>query len=235
PSSVDISEAAVDRNDKQTDDQGRTPISQTHLDIKVAANEDNQSLVSPPAPGERAIVVCHVFGAGLGFLFRNYLSLSQIPDSKIYAIGWLGMGGGLEVRILTRQLMPAYADRLHFKTLQGDMISIVWQVMATFSRMYLAIIGTIIIAAAGYKVIMELSQAVLSSANLPNSNGIDLTYTSFFSTNTASTQSLSCAGEHRQAVATPNLPKEKPREDDDIHLSAMDWALAQSTIVQCAA
>ncbi|KAF8985012.1 Cyclin-dependent protein kinase [Entomortierella lignicola] len=140
-----------------------------------------------------------------------------------------------DVRILTQQLMPAYADRLQFKTLQGDMISIVWQVMATFSRMYLAIIGTIIIAAAGYKAIMELSQAVLSSANPPNSNGIDLTYTSFFSTNTASTQSLSCAGDHRQAVATPNLPKGKPRENDDIHLSVMDWALAQSTIVQCAA
>ncbi|KAF8985014.1 hypothetical protein BGZ46_006304 [Entomortierella lignicola] len=93
PSSVDTSEAAVDRNDKETDDQGRTPISQTHLDIKVAANEDDQSLISPPAPGERAIVVCHGFGAGLGFFFRNYLSLSQIPNSKIYAIDWLGMGG----------------------------------------------------------------------------------------------------------------------------------------------
>ncbi|KAF9198025.1 hypothetical protein BGZ49_001291, partial [Haplosporangium sp. Z 27] len=93
PSSVDTSEAAVDRNDKETDDQGRTPISQTHLDIKVAANEDDQSLISPPAPGERAIVVCHGFGAGLGFFFRNYLSLSQIPNSKIYAIDWIGMGG----------------------------------------------------------------------------------------------------------------------------------------------
>ncbi|KAG0375516.1 hypothetical protein BGX24_008977 [Mortierella sp. AD032] len=50
-------------------------------------------MISPPAPGERAIVVCHGYGAGLAFFFRNYLSLSQIPNSKIYAIDWLGMGG----------------------------------------------------------------------------------------------------------------------------------------------
>ncbi|KAF9172109.1 hypothetical protein BGX21_002885 [Mortierella sp. AD011] len=91
PSSVDTSEAAVERKDQETDDQGRTPISQTHLDMKVAT--DDESMISPPAPGERAIVVCHGFGAGLGFFFRNYLSLSQIPNSKIYAIDWLGMGG----------------------------------------------------------------------------------------------------------------------------------------------
>ncbi|KAG0002317.1 hypothetical protein BGZ79_003185 [Entomortierella chlamydospora] len=91
PSSVDTSEAAVERKDQETDDQGRTPISQTHLDMKVAT--DDESIISPPAPGERAIVVCHGFGAGLGFFFRNYLSLSQIPNSKIYAIDWLGMGG----------------------------------------------------------------------------------------------------------------------------------------------
>ncbi|KAF9350148.1 hypothetical protein BGX26_011630 [Mortierella sp. AD094] len=91
PSSVDTSEAAVDRKDLETDDQGRTPISQTRLDMKVGA--DDESMISPPAPGERAIVVCHGFGAGLGFFFRNYLSLSQIPNSKIYAIDWLGMGG----------------------------------------------------------------------------------------------------------------------------------------------
>ncbi|KAF9113314.1 hypothetical protein BGX27_001850 [Mortierella sp. AM989] len=91
PSSIDTSKAAVDRNDQETDDQGRTPIAQTHLDMKVAL--DDESMISPPAPGERAIVVCHGFGAGLGFFFRNYLSLSQIPSSKIYAIDWLGMGG----------------------------------------------------------------------------------------------------------------------------------------------
>ncbi|KAF9100368.1 hypothetical protein BGX29_006658 [Mortierella sp. GBA35] len=91
PSSVDTSEAAVESKDQQTDDQGRTPIAQTRLDIKTTT--DDESMISPPGLGERAIVVCHGYGAGLAFFFRNYLSLSQIPDSKIYAIDWLGMGG----------------------------------------------------------------------------------------------------------------------------------------------
>ncbi|KAF8936985.1 hypothetical protein BGZ47_009227 [Haplosporangium gracile] len=91
PSAVDTSEGAVESKDQQTDDQGRTPIAQTKLDIKTAT--DDESMISPPAPGERAIVVCHGYGAGLAFFFRNYLSLSQIPNSKIYAIDWLGMGG----------------------------------------------------------------------------------------------------------------------------------------------
>lgn len=91
PSAVDTSEAAVESKDEQTDDQGRTPIAQTKLDIKTAT--DDESMISPPAPGERAIVVCHGYGAGLAFFFRNYLSLSQIPNSKVYAIDWLGMGG----------------------------------------------------------------------------------------------------------------------------------------------
>lgn len=90
PTSIDTSEDAVERKDKETDDQGRTPFAQTHLDIK--SSTDEESMISPPAPGEKAIVVCHGFGAGLGFFYRNYLSLSQIPNSKIYAIDWLGMG-----------------------------------------------------------------------------------------------------------------------------------------------
>ncbi|KAF9186512.1 hypothetical protein BGZ51_001973 [Haplosporangium sp. Z 767] len=72
-----------------------------------------------------------------------------------------------DVRILTQRLMPAYADRLHFRTLQGDMMSIVWQVMATLSRVYFTIVGTIMIAAASYATVMELSalgaRAVLDS------------------------------------------------------------------------
>ncbi|KAG0257754.1 hypothetical protein BG011_003780 [Mortierella polycephala] len=91
PSCVDTSETGVESKDQETDDQGRTPIAQTSLDMKTAT--DDESMISPPGPGERAIVVCHGYGAGLGFFFRNYLSLSQIPNSKIYAIDWLGMGG----------------------------------------------------------------------------------------------------------------------------------------------
>ncbi|KAF9916703.1 hypothetical protein BX616_003060 [Lobosporangium transversale] len=93
PAAVDTSNEGIERKDMETDDQGRTPIAQTNLDMKTATDKDDTSMISPPAPGERAIVVCHGYGAGLGFFFRNYLSLSQIPNSKVYAIDWLGMGG----------------------------------------------------------------------------------------------------------------------------------------------
>ncbi|KAG0038992.1 hypothetical protein BGZ82_010107 [Podila clonocystis] len=85
----------LDNNDKESesDDQGRTPIAQTTLDIKTSTDEHDGSMISPPEPGETAIVICHGYGAGLGFFYRNYHSLSQIPNVKIYAIDWLGMGG----------------------------------------------------------------------------------------------------------------------------------------------
>ncbi|KAG0332193.1 hypothetical protein BG000_010261 [Podila horticola] len=79
--------------ESEADDQGRTPIAQTTLDIKTSTDEHDGSMFSPPAPGETAIVICHGYGAGLGFFYRNYHSLSQIPNAKIYAIDWLGMGG----------------------------------------------------------------------------------------------------------------------------------------------
>lgn len=92
-SAIDMSEAAVEQKDRETDDQGRTPIAQTKLDIKSTADNHDNSVISPPGPGERAIVVCHGYGAGMAFFYRNFHSLSQIPNSKIYALDWLGMGG----------------------------------------------------------------------------------------------------------------------------------------------
>ncbi|KAF8976065.1 hypothetical protein BGZ52_008331, partial [Haplosporangium bisporale] len=93
--SASASASTIDNTNKDTesDDQGRTPIAQTTLDIKTSTDEHDGSMISPPAPGETAIVICHGYGAGLGFFYRNYHSLSQIPNAKIYAIDWLGMGG----------------------------------------------------------------------------------------------------------------------------------------------
>lgn len=93
--SASVSASTIDTTNKDTeaDDQGRTPIAQTTLDIKTSTDEHDGSMISPPAPGETAIVICHGYGAGLGFFYRNYHSLSQIPNAKIYAIDWLGMGG----------------------------------------------------------------------------------------------------------------------------------------------
>lgn len=93
--SASVNPSTTDTTDKDTeaDDQGRTPIAQTTLDIHTSTDEHDGSMISPPAPGETAIVICHGYGAGLGFFYRNYHSLSQIPNAKIYAIDWLGMGG----------------------------------------------------------------------------------------------------------------------------------------------
>lgn len=38
------------------------------------------------------VVVCHGFGAGLGFFYKNFKGLMSIPSSRIFAIDWLGMG-----------------------------------------------------------------------------------------------------------------------------------------------
>ncbi|KAI9468508.1 MAG: Alpha/Beta hydrolase protein [Benjaminiella poitrasii] len=38
------------------------------------------------------LVICHGYGAGLGFFYRNFQSLSQKKGWRIFAIDWLGMG-----------------------------------------------------------------------------------------------------------------------------------------------
>ncbi|KAI7892042.1 Alpha/Beta hydrolase protein [Mucor mucedo] len=43
-------------------------------------------------PSAHNLVMCHGYGAGLGFFFRNYQSLSQQPGWRLFSIDWLGMG-----------------------------------------------------------------------------------------------------------------------------------------------
>lgn len=43
-------------------------------------------------PENHNLVMCHGYGAGLGFFFRNYQNLSQQPGWRIFSIDWLGMG-----------------------------------------------------------------------------------------------------------------------------------------------
>jgi cardiolipin-specific phospholipase len=38
------------------------------------------------------LVMCHGYGAGLGFFYRNFQNLSQQPGWRLFAIDWLGMG-----------------------------------------------------------------------------------------------------------------------------------------------
>ncbi|KAI8970861.1 Alpha/Beta hydrolase protein, partial [Pilobolus umbonatus] len=38
------------------------------------------------------LVMCHGYGAGLGFFYKNYGALSQIKGYRVFSIDWLGMG-----------------------------------------------------------------------------------------------------------------------------------------------
>lgn len=51
----------------------------------------NMAATSAPAP-KKTLVLTHGYGAGLGFYFKNFYSLSQVPGYRTIAIDWLGMG-----------------------------------------------------------------------------------------------------------------------------------------------
>jgi hypothetical protein len=150
-----------------------------------------------------------------------------------------------DVRILTQQLMPAYAGRLHFKTLQGDMMAIVWQVMATLSRVYLAIVGTIIVAAAGYTAISELSALTMENSAGSSSVGDspNFGYHSLFPPpppvapiHAITTKHFRCADAHKfiSGLESHSGHESKSYYDNGRHHPGMARALAQSAVVQCA-
>lgn len=153
-----------------------------------------------------------------------------------------------DVRILTQRLMPVYAGRLHFKTLQGDMLAIVWQVVATLSRLYLAIVGTIILAAAGYTAMAELS-SIVSDRTGPHASGrvfgplhdvLPLPL-ALFPIDTTPMQPLSCPDHHLQTIPFDSYrilehgSSKRQHYDEDTRFSIMNWALAPSAIVECVA
>lgn len=43
-------------------------------------------------PSAHNLVMCHGYGAGLGFFYRNYQNISQQPGWRVFSIDWLGMG-----------------------------------------------------------------------------------------------------------------------------------------------
>ncbi|KAK0536051.1 hypothetical protein OC834_001309 [Tilletia horrida] len=45
-----------------------------------------------PKPDETKIVLLHGYGAGTAFFFQNINSLASIPNSRLFALDWLGMG-----------------------------------------------------------------------------------------------------------------------------------------------
>ncbi|KAG9284241.1 hypothetical protein G9A89_002051 [Geosiphon pyriformis] len=70
-------------------DIGFTSVPQTNLKVQShTVTYNNVSLKN----NVKNLVICHGFGGGLGFFYRNYHDLSQVPGWRIYSIDWLGMG-----------------------------------------------------------------------------------------------------------------------------------------------
>ncbi|KAG0057094.1 hypothetical protein BGZ83_001528 [Gryganskiella cystojenkinii] len=88
--------------------------------------------------------------------FLAYLEV-VLTLKRVWGRGLMAAFTYTDVRILTQRLLPHYADRLQFRTLQVDMVAVLWQVMAAISRVYLTIVGAVIFAAASYTAMVELS------------------------------------------------------------------------------
>ncbi|CAG8440143.1 3047_t:CDS:2 [Diversispora eburnea] len=53
---------------------------------------DNNNGTIAEVQEKKNLVMCHGFGGGLGFFYRNYHRLSLVEGWRIYSIDWLGMG-----------------------------------------------------------------------------------------------------------------------------------------------
>ncbi|PVU87627.1 hypothetical protein BB561_006250 [Smittium simulii] len=54
-------------------------------------SKDSQAIVSN-TQNKNTLVITHGYATALGFYFKNYKDISQIPNIKVCAIDWLGMG-----------------------------------------------------------------------------------------------------------------------------------------------
>ncbi|CAM0138868.1 unnamed protein product [Umbelopsis sp. WA50703] len=77
---------------------GKNRLINTLVVEKASASDPNrgeimQGSVPTHTDDKKALVMCHGYGAGLGFFYRNYNDLAEkSPNYRLYAIDWLGMG-----------------------------------------------------------------------------------------------------------------------------------------------
>lgn len=108
-----IHTCAVDASDSGLSDLKFTKNS---IDVEdPLANENDESLTlrsslsssSPHFESKKSpIVICHGFGAGLAFFFKNLWSISSSTGRRVYAMDWIGMG---------RSSRPSFANYLSGK------------------------------------------------------------------------------------------------------------------------
>ncbi|KAJ2123557.1 hypothetical protein IW147_002468 [Coemansia sp. RSA 720] len=70
--------------------------------IHTLAIRNNQQ-ASNTTKARHSLVMTHGYFTGLGFFFRNYRELSQVPDWDIYSIDWLGMGRSSRPKYLSKR------------------------------------------------------------------------------------------------------------------------------------
>ncbi|KAG0287051.1 Cyclin-dependent protein kinase [Linnemannia gamsii] len=177
-----------------------------------------------------------------GFLqyLEVILALKQVWGRGLIAFSYS------DVRILTQNLLPAYAGRLHFRALHGDMMSIIWQVMSAISRVYLTLIGTIMFAAASYTAVMELASfkgigmpttesMITSAGGLPliRSAGAFLPPTTANAKPSESSSSYWSGGHKKRPIDLCSDSSDDEDEDCAKGRTVMDIFLAQSAVVQC--
>ncbi|KAJ2850743.1 hypothetical protein IWW36_001638 [Coemansia brasiliensis] len=74
--------------------------------IHTLAIRNGRQQTSPegnPGTAQHNLVLTHGYFTGLGFFFRNYHELSQVPNWNIYSIDWLGMGRSSRPKYLSRR------------------------------------------------------------------------------------------------------------------------------------
>ena len=114
PSSTDVSkdlerEAAPVTTNSITDPYGPRRWASSLVQLKGKDRFLNEfSIERLGEEVDNNLVMLHGYGAGLGFFYRNFDSLSRIPGWKLYALDMLGMG---------RSSRPPF--RIHAKDRQG--------------------------------------------------------------------------------------------------------------------
>lgn len=191
--------------------------------------------------------------------FDGFLSYLEVilALKQVWGRGFLAALSYSDVRILSQRLMPAYADRLHFRTLQDDMAMVIWQVMATISRVYLTIVGTVMFAAASYAAMTELSvlgsRAAMEALSCSPGQPANCMYGSFvplLTTDRMLPPPMSCMDSRNlfshsvddEVSSTTTRPlssagyglhRSRSPHPDEGNLSAMEWIMSQASIVQC--
>ncbi|KAJ3075702.1 hypothetical protein HK102_005547 [Quaeritorhiza haematococci] len=86
-----INTLVIDKDDDKLNSTSPSNILMSQ--VKHEQQEATEALPTNATKSEkRTLVMTHGYQAGLGFFYKNFSPLSQLPGWRIYALDWLGMG-----------------------------------------------------------------------------------------------------------------------------------------------